>query len=118
MEIKFMSYQIMGGSAAVAVATVALKKGDREIKEACIGNGPIDAVCNCIDRIAGQSGKFLKCETSILHGKIFTALLSAEINHDVFPGRGTSPDDLEAIARAYMDAHNRCSARMERAEWI
>ncbi len=117
---RFGSYEIMGGSASVPTATVALKRGDTEARETVsIGSGPIEAAFNCIDRIAGQSGEVIEIKIELLKEGLRTVLLSAKLNGETFPGRGTSPDTTEAMARAYMDAHNRCIARrMERAEWI
>ncbi|MFH1255068.1 MAG: alpha-isopropylmalate synthase regulatory domain-containing protein [bacterium] len=112
----FVSYEVMGGTAVASAATVALKKGDHEIRETSIGNGPIDAIFKCIDRIAGHSGQFLGKKVEILKQGLFTVLLSVKLNSDTFPGRGTSPDMLEASARAYVDAHNRNLARVNRAK--
>ncbi|MFH1075504.1 MAG: 2-isopropylmalate synthase [Pseudomonadota bacterium] len=106
----FISLQVMSGDTALPLATVALKKGDQEIREASIGNGPIDAIFNCIDRIVGHSAKLLEYKVEALTtGKdaLGEASLKVRINDEVYSGRGTSPDVLEASARAYLNAFNR-----------
>lgn len=120
-KFKFVFYEIMAGSVVVATAAVVLKKGDQEIREASIGNDPIDAIFNCIDRIVGHSAKLLEYKVEALTtGKdaLGEASLKVRINDAVYSGRGTSPDVLEASARAYLNAYNCYSAYIERAEWI
>jgi 2-isopropylmalate synthase len=48
---KLLSMQIMNFSGGVASSTVTIEKGDREIVDASIGEGSVDAIFKTIDRV-------------------------------------------------------------------
>ena len=52
--------QFTGGDQGIPTATVKLIGPDGEsITDACTGNGPVDAVCNAIDRAIGTESKLV-----------------------------------------------------------
>ncbi len=106
----FVSLQVMSGDRALPLASVTLKKGKNKIRDASIGNGPVDAIFNCVDRLTGHSAKLVDYKVEALTtGKdaLGEASLKVKINSRVYSGRGTSSDVLEASARAYINAFNR-----------
>jgi 2-isopropylmalate synthase len=112
----FVSLQVMSGDKALPLASVTLKKGADEIRDASIGNGPVDAIFNSIDRLTGHSAKLVDYKVEALTtGKdaLGEASLKVKINDHIYSGRGTSSDVLEASARAYVNAFNRFFATVD-----
>ena len=98
-----------GGSHSIPTASVRLRVGKRTRSDSSIGNGPVDAVYNCITRLTG-----IRCEltsfTISANGAGMDALGQVDVNvrHEgrVFHGIGMSVDILEAAALALIHASN------------
>jgi 2-isopropylmalate synthase len=106
----FHSFQIMSGSSMTPLASVTLVKDGKESTDAATGNGPVDAVFNGIERIVGQQGILRDYDLkAVTMGKdaLGEAMVRVEIAGSVYSGIGTSPDVIEASARAYLNAFNR-----------
>jgi 2-isopropylmalate synthase len=106
----FLGMQIMSGNQTTPLASVRLQKGDEVLMDAAIGNGPVDATFHCIDRLVGHRGKLLDYDIkAITTGKdaLGEAMVRVEVEGGVYSGVGTSPDVIEASARAYLNAFNR-----------
>jgi 2-isopropylmalate synthase len=104
------SLQIMSGNTMVPLASVTLLKDGVEMTDAAAGNGPINAVFNCIDRIVDHQGILRDYDLkAVTMGKdaLGEAMVRVEINGSIYSGIGTSPDIIEASARAYINAFNR-----------
>jgi 2-isopropylmalate synthase len=100
----------MSGDQTTPLSSVRLKKGDELLTDAAIGNGPVDATFRCIERLIGYQGKLLDYDLkAITTGKdaLGEAMVRVEIEGRVYSGLGTSPDVIEASARAYLNAFNR-----------
>jgi 2-isopropylmalate synthase len=107
---KFHSLQMMSGNTMVPLASVTLVKDGERKTDAATGNGPVDAVFNCIERIVGEQGKLQDYDLkAITTGKdaLGEAMVRVEIHGVVYSAVGTSPDVIEASARAYLNAFNR-----------
>jgi 2-isopropylmalate synthase len=110
----FHNLQIMSGNAMVPLASVTLTKEGEEFTDAAPGNGPVDAAFACIDRIVGQQGILKDYDLkAVTMGKdaLGEAMVRLEIGDTVYSGIGTSPDVIEASARAYLNAYNRFFAK-------
>ncbi|MEJ5363598.1 MAG: 2-isopropylmalate synthase [Desulfosoma sp.] len=106
----FHSLQIMSGNTMQPLACVTLVKDGQPLTDAATGNGPVNAVFNCIERITGQEGTLRDYDLkAVTMGKdaLGEAMVRVEINGSVYSGVGTSPDVIEASARAYVNAFNR-----------
>jgi 2-isopropylmalate synthase len=106
----FLGMQIMSGNQTTPLSSVRLQKGDDLLTDAAIGNGPVDATYRCIERLIGHQGKLLDYDLkAITTGKdaLGEAMVRVEIEGRVYSGLGTSPDIIEASARAYLNAFNR-----------
>ena len=106
----FLGMQIMSGNQTTPLSSVQLQKGDDVLTDAAIGNGPVDATYRCIERLIGHQGKLLDYDLkAITTGKdaLGEAMVRVEIEGRVYSGLGTSPDIIEASARAYLNAFNR-----------
>ena len=106
----FLGMQIMSGDQTTPLYSVRLKTGDEVLTDAAIGNGPVDATYHCIERLVGHQGRLLDYDLkAITKGKdaLGEAMVRVEIEGRVYAGVGTSPDVIEASARAYLNAFNR-----------
>lgn len=104
------SMQIMSGNTMVPLAAVTLKKEGQLYTDAATGNGPVDAVFNGIERITGVGGTLRDYDLkAVTMGKdaLGEAMVRVEIGSAIYSGIGTSPDVIEASARAYLNAFNR-----------
>jgi len=107
---SFHSLQIMSGNTMTPLASVCLTREGETITDAATGNGPVDAVFNCIERIIGQQGVLRDYDLkAVTMGKdaLGEAMVRVEIEGSVYSGIGTSPDVIEASGRAYLNAFNR-----------
>lgn len=108
---KLDTINVMSGGAhgAIPTASVRLKVGKRTRTESSIGNGPVDAVYNCITRLTGIRCK-LTSYTIKANGAGMDALGQVNVNVDyegrIFHGMGLSTDVIEASALALIDACN------------
>jgi 2-isopropylmalate synthase len=112
----FHSLQIMSGNAMVPLASVTLGRNGEKLTDAAAGNGPVDAAFACIDRIVGQQGVLRDYDLkAVTMGKdaLGEAMVRVEIGDTVYSGIGTSPDVIEASARAYVNAYNRFFANAQ-----
>lgn len=106
----FHNLQIMSGNTMVPLASVTLIKDGENRTDAAAGNGPVDAVFNCIERILEQQGKLRDYDLkAVTMGRdaLGEAMVRVEIEGTIYSGIGTSPDVIEASARAYLNAFNR-----------
>jgi 2-isopropylmalate synthase len=104
------SLQIMSGTKMVPLASVTLKKDGQLLTDAATGNGPVDAAFNGIERIIGVSGKLRDYDLkAVTMGRdaLGEAMVRVQIGETIYSGIGTSPDVIEASARAYLNAYNR-----------
>ncbi|MCS7204817.1 MAG: 2-isopropylmalate synthase [Leptospiraceae bacterium] len=118
---EIIKLHIFTGKGTTPTATVKLK--DNELKdengdpivltEAATGDGPVEAICNAIDRITGIQTKIKSYRLQpISEGTDAQAQVSVlvQIKNKLYAGRATSTDILEASAYAYLEAVNRYSS--------
>ena len=97
-----------------ATSTISLKKGEERFEEVCLGDGPIDASFNAIDKIIQPVEHSFEIFSinSISEGKDtlgdVTVKLSAGGRH--FSGHGLSTDIIQASIVAYIEAANKLQA--------
>lgn len=108
---------ISGNGSVMPTATVRLRVGKRTRTESSIGNGPVDAMYNCITRLTGVRCK-LTSFTITANGAGMDALgqvdVTVEYEGRVFHGMGLSTDVVESAALALLNAIN----NIERAKKI
>ncbi|MCL5102940.1 MAG: 2-isopropylmalate synthase [Armatimonadetes bacterium] len=95
----------------IPTATIRLKTDDREIIEAGIGVGSVDAVYKTIDKMVGAKYQLLDYIVKSVTGGTdalgeVTVKLAAA-NGELYTGRGASLDIVEASAKAYLNAVNK-----------
>ena len=92
------------------MCVVKIRKEDKVLEEVSLGDGPVDAAYNAIDKITGIS---CQLETYDIHaasdgkdalGEVIVKLL---IDDEMITGRGLSTDIIEASILAYINAVNK-----------
>ena len=105
--------EISSGIKRVPVATVVLRRGKKLLRATANGDGPVDATCKAIDKLTGLTPRMLDYSLrAITAGKDAQGEVSVRVlvgGTEVI-GRGASTDIIEASARAYLNAMNRCMA--------
>jgi len=114
--------QVMCGTAGIPTASVCLRGPDGNvICEASMGNGPVDAAYNAIDRIVRVPNDLVEFSIqAITEGMDAMAKVTVRIRdvspdkdggqRKIFMGRGSDTDTVVAAARAYLFALNRLLA--------
>ncbi len=109
-------FNIQSGNVAVPTATVRIKTEGKVYEEAAVGDGPVDAVFNAIDRVTGIKTQLIEYNVqAVTPGRkaMGEVMVSLQIDNKKFIGRGASTDIIEASARAYINAINRYKALFE-----
>lgn len=108
---ELISLQIADCSNGVPSAAVCIKFEDKEITDAAIGDGTIDAIFKTIDRITGYNGYLVDYNVkAVSEGKDALGKVTCKVVFDndnpAMIGHGLSVDTMLASARAYISALN------------
>ncbi|WP_187647955.1 2-isopropylmalate synthase [Nitrosophilus labii] len=108
---KLKKLQINDCSEGVPSAAVTIEHNGKEITDAGIGDGTIDAIFKTIDRISGYSGTLNDYEVkAVSKGKDALAKVVVKVvfdeNKPAVIGHGLSIDTMMASAKAYIGALN------------
>ncbi len=108
---ELLSLQVMNCSNGVASSTISIKKDNKEIIDASIGEGTIDAIFKTIDRVSGFNGRLMDYRvTSVSQGKDALANVTVKVvfndNEPAIIGHGLNIDTVLASAKAYISALN------------
>jgi 2-isopropylmalate synthase len=102
------------GNQTVPTATVRLRRDDVLLQDAAIGDGPVDAAYQAIDRITGIPGRLIDYQIkAVTSGKDAIGEVHVKVQFDgsAASGKAASTDVIEASARAYLNAVNRVALR-------
>ena len=103
-----------------ATCTVSLMYGDEKFEDVCLGDGPVDAAFQAIDRIVKPVEHTFELYriNSISQGKDTLGEVSVKLTAQdhTFNGRGLSTDIIEASILAYISAINKLRAYTARKE--
>jgi 2-isopropylmalate synthase len=109
------------GNQTVPTATVRLRKDDIVLQDAAIGDAPVDAAYQAIDRITGLPGRLIDYQIkAVTSGKdaIGEVHVKVQCNGSAATGKAASTDVIEASAKAYLNAVNKVAFRAKRASQI
>jgi len=113
-EWSFESYQVKCGTDMVPTIQLALRHGDQiKTAEMTCGDGPIDAVILAIEELTGLD---VVCKDFNVHSVTIgqdaqgEVTMQLEYQGELYRGRGTSTDSVEASALAMLAAVNRILA--------
>ncbi|MSR57788.1 MAG: 2-isopropylmalate synthase [Planctomycetaceae bacterium] len=111
---KLISFHTSAGTGSVPTATIQLQEeGKSVICDAVIGDGPIDAVFNALERITGVKARLQNFQVRSLtvgtdsQGEV---LVEIACNNQVYHGKAASTDIIEASTHAYLRALNKAAA--------
>jgi 2-isopropylmalate synthase len=119
---ELVKMQVMCGTAGIPTASVCLRGPDGSVMcEASMGNGPVDAAYNAVDKIAKVPNELVEFSIqAITEGMDAMAKVTVRIRdvspddnggrRRVFMGRGSDTDTVVAATRAYLFAVNRLLA--------
>ena len=114
---KLVYIHTNSGNQTVPTATVKLEKDNQIFQDASIGDGPVDASYQAIDRITKMPGK-LESYTirAVTGGKdaLGDVVVKVNFDGDVVIGSGASTDIIEASAKAYLNAVNKIAYKKKK----
>jgi 2-isopropylmalate synthase len=100
---------VNAGTDVIPTATVKIKSGEEIFTESSIGDGPVDASFNAIERALGFKPVVESYNVrSVTSGRqaLGEAIIRIRSGENSFTGRGTSTDIIEASAKAFLQAIN------------
>ena len=111
---RLESVSVMCGGTTKSTAMIVMQAGDKRVEQSAIGVGPIDAVYQCIRKIANVDIKLVDFSVKSVTGSMdalgeATARISDNLDKSgkIFSGRGAELDIVEASAKAYVMAINK-----------
>ncbi|MCA9044855.1 MAG: 2-isopropylmalate synthase [Planctomycetaceae bacterium] len=108
---QIVNFHTFGGTGTIPTATIDMKHEDgRRVQDAATGDGPVDAVFKCLERIVDISAKLQEYNVrSVSKGKdaLGEVSVAIEVNDRMHHGKGVSTDIIEASAEAYLQALNK-----------
>ncbi len=110
---KLDYFHILSGNKTVPTATVVLRRGEESLQVAAVGDGPVDAAYNALNRIVDLPVTLQDYNLrGVTGGKEAVGEVVVRVRHQgtTWLGRGASTDIIEASIRAYLNALNRILA--------
>ena len=103
--------QFSGGDHGIATATVRLIDTEgTAVTDAATGNGPVNAICNAVDRAIGMANRLVDFNVQAAtegRDSLGTVTIRIEKDGKTYTGRGADTDIVVASAKAYLSAVNR-----------
>jgi 2-isopropylmalate synthase len=116
-RIRLLSATIIAGTMGPQSATITLDiEGEHRTIQAT-GNGPVDAILNCIKALVPHEATLELYQVSaVTEGTDAQAEVSVRLQAagKTYTGRAADTDTLVASAKAYLSALNKLSARRDR----
>jgi 2-isopropylmalate synthase len=107
-SLEYMN--VMASLEGVPTATIRIKSGDKELLDAGIGVGSVDAVYRTIDKLVELPHKLVDYTVKSVTGgtdALAEVTVKMEDEGNIYTGRGASLDIVEASAKAYIQAINK-----------
>src|SRR6188508_1806068 len=116
-RVKLVSLSVIAGTRGPQRATMKLDIEGREVIDERDGNGPVDAIFNCIKSLVPHEAKLELYQVhAVTEGTDAQAEVSVRLSSDerTVTAKGADPDTLVASAKAYLGALNKLTARRQR----
>src|SRR5579862_7259489 len=116
-RVKLVSLSVIAGTRGPQRATMKLDIEGRSVIEECEGNGPVDAIFNCIKAIVPHEAVLELYQVhAVTEGTDAQAEVSVRLSESgrTVTAKGADPDTLVASAKAYLAALNKLVARRAR----
>ena len=107
---KLKNYTINSGNLINASCVMTLLKDGGEICDVTMGDGPVDAAFQCIEKIAGRRFELDDFQIqSVTEGKeaVGVTVVKLRSNGKLYAGKGISTDIVESSINAYINALNK-----------
>src|SRR4029077_6681723 len=118
-HIKLVSLSVIAGTRGPQRATMKLDVDGKTMLEECEGNGPVDAVFNCIKAIVPHDAVLELFQVhAVTAGPDAQAEGSVRLSEQgrAVTAKGADPDTLVASAKAYLAGLNKLMARQLRGQ--
>ena len=116
-RVKLVSLSVIAGTRGPQRATMKLDIEGRTVIEECEGNGPVDAIFNCIKSLVPHEAVLELYQVhAVTEGTDAQAEVSVRLAGEgrSVTARGADPDTLVASAKAYLGALNKLMVRRQR----
>src|ERR1700754_2595680 len=116
-RVKLLSLSVIAGTRGPQRATMKLDIEGRSLIEECDGNGPVDAIFNCIKSLVPHEATLELYQVhAVTEGTDAQAEVSVRLAGEgrSVTSRGSDPDTLVASAKAYLGALNKLLVRRQR----
>jgi 2-isopropylmalate synthase len=94
-----------------AVCVIRLRRNGDELEDVSLGDGPVDAAYNAIDKIIGITDSKLEYytinSTSDGQDALGEVIVKVRSGNELLTGRGLSTDIIESSILAYLNALNK-----------
>lgn len=119
---KLEHVQVSCGDHARPTATVTVRLPDgRELTDAAIGTGPVDAIYKAINRVVDIPNQLIEYSVqSVTAGIDAIGEVTIRLKHEdrMFSGHGASTDIIVASSQAYMNALNRLYTTLQNGKTL
>ena len=108
---ELCDFSIQSTSRMKGSAMVTLKRNGMVMSEAAVGEGPIDASFNAINRLTDKKIELARYNIkAVTEGTdaLGEVVVKVKVDGTSYFGRGVSTDIIEASVKAYVNALNRC----------
>src|ERR1700730_12252676 len=116
-HIKLVSLTVIAGTRGPQRATMKLDVNGKTMLEECEGNGPVDAVFNCVKAMVPHEAALELYQVhAVTAGTDAQAEVSVRLSENgrSVTAKGADPDTLVASAKAYLGALNKLMIRRQR----
>jgi len=116
-RIKLVSLSVIAGTRGPQRATMKLDMDGKTMIEECEGNGPVDAVFNCVKAMVPHEAVLELYQVhAVTEGTDAQAEVSVRLSENgrSVTAKGADPDTLVASAKAYLAALNRLIIKRQR----
>lgn len=117
-RIKVLGLSVIAGTTGPQSATLTLDIDGKQATHHATGNGPVDAIFNCIHALAPHTAVLELYQVhAVTQGTDAQAEVSVRLHEDgrSVTARGADPDTLVASARAYVSALNKLMVKRLRS---
>ena len=112
------SYVINSGNIISATCHLRLRKGDETLESVCVGDGPVDAAFQAVDKAVGRQYELDDFQIrSVAEGReaLGEAVVRLRYEGRLYSGRGVSRDIVGSSVMAYLNAVNKMAYEEDEA---
>lgn len=113
---RLESYLINSGNIISSTCHLRLRKADRLLESVCVGNGPVDASFQAVEKVVGERYELDDFKIrSVTEGREAMGETVIQLRHmgKIYQGRGISTDIVGSSILAYIDAANKIAYEEE-----